>query len=130
MSKSTQGITAERKCFLAYTHQSSSIDGRFELQIEPWEARNTHWVLAPQIRDTTNDRILFKPLAHAWSVERSTWTGAQVRIHLRKYPGDQRRRCVEAFVDCEREVGRVEDGELLPLSQLEAALDRWLSETP
>lgn len=115
------------ECFLAYEHQSCSIDGRFELQVEPWEARNTHWVLAPQIRDTINDRIVFKPLAHAWSFERSTWEGAQVRIHLRKYPGDQRRPCLEAFVDCEREVGRVEGGELLPLSKLEAELDRLLS---
>jgi len=113
---------------VAYERQSGSADGRFELQVEAWEARNTHWVLALQIRDTTNGRILFKPLAPTWSADSSTWTGTQVRVVLRKYPGDQRRPCLEALVDCEREVGCVEGGEVLALSRLEAELDRLLSE--
>ncbi|GAB2830501.1 hypothetical protein GCM10027276_36460 [Comamonas piscis] len=125
-SRFEKQYSSKRRELLAYEHQSGSSDGRFELQVELWEARNTHWVLTPQLLDT-NGRILFKPVARAWSVESTTWTGAHVRIRLRKYPGDQRRPCVEAFVDCEREMGSAEDGEEVPLSQLEAELERLLS---
>ena len=113
---------------MAYERQSGSADGRFELQVEAWEARNSHWVFAPQLRDTTNDKVLFKPEAPTWSADVSTWTGSQVRIVLRKYPGDQRRPSLAALVDCEREVGRIEGGELVPLNKLEAELDLALSE--
>lgn len=113
---------------MTYEHQSSSTDGRFELQVEAWEARNSHWVFSPQLRDTLNDKVLFKPVATTWSSDSSTWIGTQVRIMLRKYPGDQQGSCLVAVVDCEREIGCVEGGEAVPLSMLEAELDRLLSE--
>ena len=114
---------------MAYEHQSTSADGRFALQVEPWEARNSHWVLTPQVRDLSSDRVLFKPVASSWSADGSTWTGSQVRITLRKYPGDQPRPCLAAWVDCEREVAWVEGSGTqtrLALDQLEAELERSL----
>lgn len=114
---------------MAYEHQSGSADGRFQLQVEAWEARNTHWVFAPQLRDTANDKVLFRPEARAWSVDGATWTGNRVRIVLRKYPGGQRCPCLAAVVDCEAEVGCVEGGEVVPLGDLEALLDRALGES-
>ncbi|CAN7459583.1 hypothetical protein LJR066_002912 [Acidovorax sp. LjRoot66] len=112
---------------MAYEHQSTSADGRFALQVDPWEARNSHWVLTPQVRDLNSGRVLFKPVASSWSADGSTWTGSQVRIALRKYPGDQPRPCLAAWVDCEREVAWIEGSETrLALDQLEAELERSL----
>ena len=116
---------------MAYEHQSASVDGRFELQVEPWEARNSHWVYTPQLRHTASGRVLFQPFASSWSVDGSTWTGSEVRMFLRKYPGDQPRPGLAARVDCEREVAWVEgsrDAAPLALGQLEAALERRLLE--
>lgn len=75
--------TAQGERFVAYEHQSGSDDGRFELQVEAWEARNSHWVFAPRLRYTSSDKFLFKPEATTWSADSSTWNGAQVRIVLR-----------------------------------------------
>lgn len=112
---------------MAYEQQSRSADGRFELQVEPWEARNSHWVFSPQLRDLARGTVLFKPVASSWSADGATWSGSEVRIVLRKYPGDQPRPCLVARVDCERGLAWVEDsGTHLALDQLEAELERLL----
>ena len=111
---------------MTYRHASSSADGRFELQIEEWEARNTHWVSSPKLFDTTHAKVLFQPEG-PWSVDKVEWTGTQLRLALRKYPGGQARSTLITVIDCEREVAQVEVGEEVPLSALESELDRFLS---
>ncbi len=110
---------------MAYEHSSSSADGRFELLVEEWETRNTHWVSSPRLCNTTNAKVLFLPES-AWSADSATWAGAQLRLVLRKYPGGQTRPTLTTFIDCEREVARVEEGIEVPLSALESELNRFL----
>lgn len=110
---------------MAYEHRSSSADGRFELLLEEWEARNTHWVSSPRLRNTTNAKVLFLP-ERAWSADGAAWMGAQLRVVLSKYPGGQVRSTLVTLIDCEREVARVEGGNEVPLSALESELNRFL----
>lgn len=84
------------------------------------------------MRDLTSGRVLFQLASLSWSAEGSIWAGNQVRIALRKYPGDQPRPSLVAWVDCEREVAWVEGGDETQwaLGQLEAELDRLLTGEP
>lgn len=110
---------------MAYQRSSSSADGRFELLLEEWEARNTHWVSSPRLCNATNAKVLFQPES-AWSADGTAWVGAQLRVVLSKYPGGQTRPTLVTLIDCEREVARVEDGNEVPLSALESELNRFL----
>lgn len=110
---------------MAYENSSSSADGRFELLVEEWEARNTHWVSSPRLCSAANAKVLFQP-ERAWSADGAAWMGAQLRVVLSKYPGGQPRPTLTTFIDCEREVARVEEGIEVPLSALESELNRFL----
>lgn len=110
---------------MAYENSSSSADGRFELLVEEWEARNTHWVSSPRLCSAANAKVLFQP-ERAWSADGAAWMGAQLRVVLSKYPGGQPRPTLTIFIDCEREVARVEEGIEVPLSALESELNRFL----
>jgi hypothetical protein len=112
---------------LTFEIQSTSPDGRYQLQVAPWEARNTHWVLSPRLLDLRTEEVVFKPMALAWSADSSTWLGdVQLRISLRKYPGDQPRPCLVVDVDCLHATARIDGGDSIALGELEAALERAL----
>lgn len=110
---------------MAYEHSSGSADGRFALLLEVWEARNTHWVASPQLCNASNAKVLFQP-ERTWSVDGAAWAGAQLRVVLSKFPGGQTRPTLATFIDCEREVARVEEGCEVPLGALEPELNRFL----
>lgn len=84
-----------------------------------------HWVASPQLCNASNAKVLFQP-ERTWSVDGAAWAGAQLRVVLSKYPGGQTRPTLVTFIDCEREVARVEEGCEVPLGALEPELNRFL----
>lgn len=112
---------------MSFEIQSTSPTGRYQLQVDPWEARNSHWVLSPQIADGESGRILFRLSASAWSAENSAWENDEVvRIELRKYPGDQPRPCLVVRLNCAQETGGLEGGHAVPFAALEVLLEEAL----
>jgi hypothetical protein len=112
---------------LSFEIQSTSPNGRYQLQVDPWEARNTHWVLSPQLVDTESGHVLFKLTASVWSAESSTWeSDVLVRIELRKYPGNQPRPSLAVRLNCAQETGSLDSDGAAPFEALEALLDAAL----
>jgi diguanylate cyclase (GGDEF)-like protein len=111
----------------AFETRSQSPDGRYALQVAPWEAGHSHWVMAPRILDTRTGKVVFQLADPRWSAEHATWEAdAEVRLELRKYPGDQPRPGLVARLDCQRELGRIDNGDAVPLALLEPAAEQAL----
>jgi diguanylate cyclase (GGDEF)-like protein len=111
----------------AFETRSQSPDGRYALQVAPWEAGHSHWVMAPRILDTRTGKVVFQLEDRRWSAEHATWEAdAEVRLELRKYPGDQARPGLVARLDCQRELGRIDNGDAVPLALLEPAAEQAL----
>jgi hypothetical protein len=112
---------------LSFEIQSTSPNGRYQLQVDPWEARNTHWVLSPQLVDTESGHVLFKLTASAWSAENSAWeSDAVVRIAHRKYLGDQPRPCLTVRLNCAQQTGELNGADAVPFEALEVLLEEAL----
>lgn len=76
--------------------------------------------ISPTILDKQTGKALLKLHDSAWSAERSSWVGdAEIVMELRRYPGDHPHPCVAVRLDCLREVGWVDDGDGVPLNQVE-----------
>jgi hypothetical protein len=110
--------------------QSTSPGGRYVVRIEPWEARNSHWVCSPELVDTQTGQSVFKFAAEAWSADSSAWESESlVRLALRKYPGGQPRGSLVVKIDCVLGTVEVDTGERVALQDLEGVLDKAL-QTP
>jgi hypothetical protein len=104
--------------------QSTSLDGRYCVRVLPWEARNTLWVFSPCIVDTQRRICVFRFAEACWSVDQSNWLrDTAVELNLRKFPGDRTGAGIRVVVDCERGIGRLEGGNEVGLSALEAELE-------
>lgn len=109
--------------------QSTSPDGRYCVQVTPWEARHSLWVYSPRIIDTREGLCIFQFSDACWSADQSTWlTPTTVALNLRKFPGDRMGQGVRVVVDCDGRVARWESGKAVELSDLESALETLLSE--
>lgn len=112
---------------MSFEIQSTSPTGRYQLKVDPWEARNTHWVLSPHIVDCESGRILFRFSASAWSAENSAWENDEVvRINLRKYPGDQPRASLVVRLNCAQGTSGLAGGPVVAFEALEALLEEAL----
>jgi hypothetical protein len=116
-----------------WTAPRLSPDGKFRITIEMYEASNSHWVLIPTLEDVATAEVLLK-LDRGWSMDESTWVGdSVVELRLRKYPGNHSPADVVATVDCAARMGKVGQGEMRPLGELEANLNAaltWIYATP
>jgi len=107
--------------------QSRSADGRYRLLLTPWEAGNTQWVYQPRIIDTRQGTCLLAFHDNRWSVDSDTWLSAgTVELTLRKYPGNQARRSVQAVIDCDQRYAQAGALAEIELAELEGVLDALL----
>jgi hypothetical protein len=107
---------------------STSPDGRYCVQVMPWEARNTLWVYSPCIVDTQRRICVFRFADACWSVDRSVWlSDTVVELGLRKFPGHRTGSGVRVVVDCERRVAYRGEGKNVALSRLESELETMIS---
>ena len=102
-----------------------SPSGRYVVATEPWEARMSHWVLPPVVRDAPSGEVLLDLTHSLWSVETAAWHGESVvALTLREYPGDQPP--VVVTLDLGRQTATVAGGTPRPFAEIEAALDAAL----
>lgn len=103
--------------------RAASPDGRFTIEVIPWEARMSHWVETPQLYDRLTQRVLWRCQDSCWSLTRASWLDdRQVELWLRRYPGDHVPPELCCWIDCARGRARLADGAELELAELERAL--------
>ncbi|KFN49516.1 hypothetical protein [Arenimonas composti] len=104
-----------------------SPDGRFAVWATPWEAAASQWVYHPRLVVVATGETLWAPADNRWSLERATWeSDSQVRLSLRRFPGNPRRPFVEATVDCVAGIAAVGEAPAEPLTTLGQRLaDAW-----
>ncbi len=103
-----------------------SPDGRFAIEITAWEARMSHWIETPRIVDARTGAVVFAFESGSWSLDRATWTTAQVvSLLLRKYPGNHTPVDIACEIDCAARTATVA-GSAVPLAELERRLDACL----
>lgn len=103
---------------------STSPTGRFQVQADIWEARNSLWVYSPSIWDAEQKQyvLLFKD--ESWSVDKSVWLSEnKVQLTLRKFPGNHRPEHVNVEIDCAAQIAMMAPPTQTPLVALESVLD-------
>jgi len=103
---------------------STSPDGRFQVQAEVWEARNSLWVYSPCIWDAELSLHILRFENEFWSVDNSAWLSERkVLLVLRKFPGNHRPEQLSVEIDCVAHVAMIPHASPAPLVGLESALN-------
>jgi hypothetical protein len=112
---------------MSHEIKSRSPDDRFQVLVAVWEARNSLWVESPTLYDTETKTTLLKFTDDNWSLDSAEWiSSSQVRLTLRKYPGDHRPTQLVATIDCTVRTAKVEQLLPVPLENLEELLEQLL----
>jgi hypothetical protein len=107
--------------------KSTSPEGRFQVFVEVWEARNSLWVESPMLYDAETKTTLLKFADDNWSLDSAEWTSnSQVQFTLRKYPGNHTPTQLVATIDCNSRTARVDELLPVPLEDMEALLEHLL----
>jgi len=108
-----------------------SPSGRYAVEVDPREARNTQWVYTPRVIELTTGKIVLALSDTRWSMDSATWTsGSEVSLRLRKFPGDHLPVHLEVLVDCAEGTALVAAGQRCGLAELEATLDAAFRKAP
>ena len=108
--------------------KSTFPDGRFQVRVEAWEARNSLWIESPAIYNARSEEVILKFQSEMWSLDRAEWkTGEVVCLTLRKYPGNHTPIQLMAAVDCERETAELGPLPAFSLAELERLLESQLT---
>ncbi|WP_140637388.1 hypothetical protein [Methylibium rhizosphaerae] len=108
--------------------RSTSPGGRYQILVNQWEAGNSLWVESPVVFDTIANVSLLVFDSDLWSLDQTEWKSeTQVRLVLRKYPGNHLPPQVVADLDCQHKMALVESARPVTFQELEAALDSFLS---
>lgn len=101
---------------------SRSPGGRYCVYTRPWEAKMSHWVSPPIVRDDGAAETLFAPVDSRWSATSAQWLGDDVlRLELCRYPGDHQPATLTVDIDCRARLAQLA-GKQVPLEGLERAL--------
>jgi hypothetical protein len=107
---------------------STSPTGRFEIQADVWEARNSLWVYTPSIWDVERNLHILSFKDDSWSADNSVWSSENhVSLILRKFPGNHRPEQLNVEIDCVARVAMIASATPMPLAGLESALNRALT---
>jgi hypothetical protein len=114
---------------MANTVRSTSPDGRFQLQVHDWEARNSQWVASPRLIDLATQALIFRFRSSNWSLDQAEWEAdAVVRLALRKFPGSHRPTQLTVRIDCASLTAWILPWpQALALAELETELEQYLS---
>ena len=108
--------------------KSTSPDGRFQVRVEAWEARNSLWIESPAIYDARSEEIILKFQSEMWSLDKAEWkTGEVVDLTLRKYPGNHTPSQLLAAVNCQRQTAELRPLPAVSLAELERLLENQLT---
>jgi hypothetical protein len=106
---------------------STSPTGRFQIQADVWEARNSLWVYTPSIWDAERNLHIISFKDESWSADNSVWSSKNhVSLILRKFPGNHRPEQLNVEIDCVAQVATIASAAPMPLAKLESALNRAL----
>jgi len=107
---------------------STAPTGRFQIQADVWEARNSLWVYTPSIWDAKRNLHILSFEDESWSADNSFWSSEnQVSLILRKFPGNHRPEQLNVEIDCVAQVATIAAASPIPLSKLESALNQALT---
>lgn len=107
---------------------SISPGGRFQVQADVWEARNSLWVYSPSIWDTERSLRVLSFDDESWSVDKSTWISeTEVLLVLRKFPGNHRPEQLSVEIDCIAETATIPPAGPSHVVGLELFLNRALT---
>lgn len=123
----------EHPCPTTYPAQSfPSPSGRFQVYVEPWEAKMSHWVECPYLEEVSSGRVLFRFPNHLWTLDSAKWLDeTTVQLGLRKYPGGHSPPALWVTIDCHAETATLGGG-MVSLDALAAAAEaeiHWASST-
>lgn len=113
---------------------SISPGGAFELRLHPRSGRMSHDILTPGLVSRGTGASLLDFRDTSWSLDEHQWQAdSVVRLVLRKYPGNHLPADLTCLADLSAGSATFPDGVVVPLSDLEAALDRrltWVERMP
>ncbi len=105
--------------------RSTSPTGQYQVRTFPWEPRMSLWVEPPELMDARSGESLLKLADACWSLEGAEWRSESVvALRLRKYPDEEGRGEVRLVVDCKARVVEIGTGALVPMSDVEHAIER------
>lgn len=108
--------------------KSTSVDGRFQIRTDVWEARASLWVESPAIFSTEAEAPLLQFLSELWSLDRAEWSSNEiVELTMRKYPGNHKPSQIAVTINCKERSASLGSSQSVPLSELEALLEKQLS---
>jgi hypothetical protein len=99
----------------------------YEISVSAWEARMSLWIETPTLRNKATGEVVLSLRDTNWSLNSARWRSDDVvELRLRKYPGSHTPAEIMATLDCSQRTARI-DGMVMPISELEAALERALT---
>lgn len=108
--------------------KSISLGGRYVVQVERREARDSHAGFASELWDMQTGRSLFTFTDADWSIERAHWASESlVSIEFRKRAGRPAPRGLVVGIDCLHGIARIGSREEVGLDALESALKTMLT---
>lgn len=109
---------------MSFEVQSTSPSGRYQVRVDPWEARMSLWVETPELVDSVIGTTLLAFADPNWSLDAAAWQGERVTLTLRRYPGDHVPSQFEVVVDCAALSATVQSMPVPSLAAIEPALER------
>ena len=97
-------------------------ENRFRVTCVPTEMRMSHWVYAPLIEDTKNDKILLDLRDKLWDLTEAQDDNGSLKFKLRKYPGTSG--TLDISINADSDTYFLE-GRSLTKPELEGILERW-----
>jgi hypothetical protein len=99
----------------------------YEISLSAWEARMSLWIETPTLRNKATGEVVASFRDTNWSLNSARWLSDDVvELRMRKYPGSHTPAEIMATLDCSERTARI-DGSVMPISQVETALEGALS---
>ena len=99
--------------------------GTYVFHIAAWEARMSHWIESFTLVELASGASVLRLRDSNWSLDTAEWLSeSEVRMQLRKYPGNHTPSSFEVRVNCEAQTAQVNGGLPMSLNKVEPALNR------
>jgi len=110
---------------------SISPGGRYVVEADPWEARNSQWVYTPRVIDLITAQPVLALSDPRWSMDSADWVSdSEVFLRLRKFPGNHLPIQLDVLVNCDEGNALVAANQRCSLAELEAVLDAAFTKAP
>jgi hypothetical protein len=106
--------------------QSVSPSGAWEIRVAMREIFNSHWLEVPTLLLRADGSVVWTVVDDRWSLDWAEWSGDEVTLTLRKYPGNHLPVDLKPVIDCIARTARLGDT-TMPLEALEPTLEKALT---